>query len=212
MPKNYTHTGGARVGWLNASWPLARISATQDQLRLKVAIAGEYTFHPGEVISVVRYTLIPILGWGIKIIHNKAEYPDSIIFWTLGSPASVLAGIEEAGFRPKPAATGSPSQLQPRTGIAFRWQALAVVIAIWNVLLLLDQHGQLPPRFPPGKFSLAALLLLFLAALGTLRNARFRRLMLKPGRDIGEVTPLLRLLLFISGLMALGLLLMLLLR
>ncbi len=208
MSETYTQTGGARVGSFNASFPLAAISATQDQLRLKVAIAGEYTFRPGEVVSIDRHTLISILGWGIKIVHNKKEYPDNIIFWTLGSPAKALSGIAATGFRAAQASTADT--FQPRKGTAFRWQAWVAAIVLWNVLFLLDQRGQIPPHSPPGIFSLIALLSLFLAVLETLRNARFRRLMLKPGRDIGEVTPFLKLLLLVSGSMSLGLLVMLL--
>jgi hypothetical protein len=69
---------------------------------------------------------------------------------------------------------------------------------------MLDQHGQFAIHFPPGKFSVMALVLLFFAALGTLNSSSFRKLMLKPGRDVGEVSPLLKLLLIASGALSLG--------
>ena len=93
-------TGGARVGWTNASWPLARLSADRDRLTISIRLLGTYSFVPEEVSAIERYVMIPVLGWGVRIRHCKADCPERVIFWCLGNPDTALKGIREAGFLP----------------------------------------------------------------------------------------------------------------
>lgn len=96
--ETFTKTGGARIGWTNATWPLAKLSVTANKLTIQVKLLGTYTFAPEQISSIERYTIIPVLGWGIRIRHNVADYPEKIIFWCLGNPSSVLDGIRDVGF------------------------------------------------------------------------------------------------------------------
>ncbi|HZR19774.1 MAG TPA: hypothetical protein VFE51_20985 [Verrucomicrobiae bacterium] len=101
MQQPFTITGGAQIGWVNASWPLARLSATSDQLAIKARVLGNYSFTPEQVSAVERYALIPFLAWGVRIRHQVPDYPRRIIFWCFNDPTTVLQGIRDAGFNPK---------------------------------------------------------------------------------------------------------------
>jgi hypothetical protein len=197
MPQQFTITGGARIGWTNATWPLAKLSVGPDKLTISIAILGIYSFAPHEVLAVEKYVRIPLLSWGVRIHHCKADYPQRVIFWCLGNPNVVLQGIRDSGFLPT-----APSSPPPqRRGIAMRWSAVILAIIAWNSLFLFD--GNRPGQFPshPGPFILAPLIFSFLLSIGTLKSPRLQRIILKPGRSIGEIRPFFRLLAFISGLL-----------
>ena len=57
-----------------------------------------------------------------------------IIFWTLGSPDTLLRGIHDAGFQP----TASSAAIPERRGWAVRWPAIVLAVLGWNSLYLLD--------------------------------------------------------------------------
>lgn len=197
MPNPFKATGGARLGWTNATWPLARLSATPDKLSISVSLLGTYDFVPDQVSAIERYVMIPVLGWGIQVHHRRADYPQRVIFWCLGSPDSILRGIHDSGFL----AMAQSSEISEQRGIAVRWSAILFAVVIWNVLFMLDldRPGEASPH--PGPFILLALLSAFALSVGTLKFSRLQSIILKPNRNIGEIRPILRLLAFISGLM-----------
>ena len=92
-------TGGARVGWVGASWPFGRLIVTRKKIILKATLIGKYEFVPQEVVSVEEYGVIPFLGRGIQIIHNKNNYPRKIVFGCLGNPMSKINKIKQGFFR-----------------------------------------------------------------------------------------------------------------
>jgi len=190
-------TGGARVGWTNATWPLAKLTATADSLRVSVRVLGDFSFTPNTVVAITRYSMIPILGWGIQIQHCVPEYPARFIFWCLGSPDILLAGIRESGFLPQ----APVSAIVPRRGFALRWQAIVVAIAAWNGLLMLDMLSHLQIPSAPGPLSALALGIAFAATAAFIRLPALHHLVLKPGRNIGEIRPFLNLLLLITGIL-----------
>ena len=163
---------------------------------MTVGFLGSYVFTPDTVVSIERYTRIPVLGWGIQIRHNVTDYPSRIIFWCFGSPDALLSKIQATGFHPQAAASNVP----PRKGMPVRWQALVAVLIGWNALFLLD--GPLAKSLP-GPFSVLAMALLCAASLATLHSASFRRLVLKPDRDLNEIRPMLNLIVLVTGLMTL---------
>jgi hypothetical protein len=93
--------GGARVGWLGASRPLATLSAGPDSIRLRIWLLDELTFRPDQVAAITNYSWLPMLGLfpeGIRIEHCVMDYPESIVFYGGGD---MLARIREAGFIPQ---------------------------------------------------------------------------------------------------------------
>ena len=142
-------------------------------------------------------SMIPVLGWGIRIHHCNADCPKRVIFWYLGNPDTVLRGIRDSGFLPVAPISASPY----RRGIAMRWSAIIIAIAAWNALFFLGagHTSGVPPH--PGPLILAPLLFAFALSVGTLISPKLQRIILKPGRSVGEIRPFLRLLAFISGLL-----------
>ena len=197
MNETFQATGGARVGWLNATWPLAKLTVTPNSLRIVVRLFGDYSFTPDTIVAITRYSTVPILGWGIQIQHCVPEYPERFIFWCFGNPDALLRGIRETGFHPQAPVSAIP----PRKGFAIRWQALVIAVAAWNGLFILDMVLRKPTPPVPGPFSLLALGLTLAAVIAAIRVPAFQQLILKPGRSIGEVRPVLNLLLLITGVM-----------
>jgi len=93
-----TIVGGARFGLWNATWPFARLVASQQGLHLKVWGIKSFEFPATRVTGLTKHVSIPFIGWGVRISHDIAAYPQEIIFWTLGRPEALLKRILEAGF------------------------------------------------------------------------------------------------------------------
>jgi hypothetical protein len=195
MPNPYTTTGGARVGWTNATWPLAKLSATSDRLTVSICLLGTYSFTPDQVSVVEKYVMIPVLGWGIQIHHCNPDCPKRVIFWCLGSPDAILRGIRDSGFLPTASSSASPQH----RGIAMRWSAIITAVAVWNALFFLDfgRFGGVPSQ--PGPLLLGPLIFAFALSVGTFNLPMLQGIVLKPGRSVGEIRPFLRLLAIVSG-------------
>ena len=80
MPSPFKATGGARVGWTNATYPLARLSVTTDQLSISIQLLGTYTFAPDQVATVEKYVMIPVITSGVRIHHCNVDCPERFIF------------------------------------------------------------------------------------------------------------------------------------
>lgn len=91
-------TGGARIGWFNATWPFAKLRADSDAVTLKVAFSGTYIFPASAVVAIRKFVHIPFVGWGVRIEHTVSGYPSHIVFWFLGYPATVLDFLRRQGF------------------------------------------------------------------------------------------------------------------
>jgi hypothetical protein len=93
MQKPFSIVGGARIGWTGFSWPLARLSATSNELVIKV-LFDAYTFAPGDVVAIDRHK--GIFSRGIRIRHQVTAYPENIIFWS--NPEKAFGSIRDSGF------------------------------------------------------------------------------------------------------------------
>ncbi len=93
-------TGGARIGWVNATWPFAKLSASAQQLSVSGSLIGRYNFSPDQVAALEPYGSISVLGTGVRIVHTVQSYPEKIIFWCFGSPKRLIERITNLGFRP----------------------------------------------------------------------------------------------------------------
>ena len=172
--------GGVRIGLFNASSPFARITADREKLVLSVLLA-RYSFAPDQVVAIEKYSVIPLLGSGLRIRHVVADYPKTIVFWYLRSPEYVMRRIQEVGFVP----SASPSALPRRGGTAVRWQSLVAMVVVWNALFLTDMwcSKQHSVKFCP--LALAAFVLFSAAPILILRFPALGHLLLKPGRRVG---------------------------
>jgi hypothetical protein len=189
-----TVTGGARIGIVNATWPLAKLSASPVLLRL-ICLMDTYDFESRDVVSLERYGSIPFFRNGVRILHGRADYPSKIIFWCFGNPEELIIRIREAGFLPTAPAS---SEIRWR-GIPFRWAAILFFIVVWNGSFLLNgaiPHGS---RNQPGVFILAPLLFAFLASWGIKRSPTLQNMVLNDGRSINEVKGFLSLLPTVSA-------------
>ena len=198
LEQPYVKTGGARIGWMNVTWPFAELWTAPERLTITAQFLGKYAFTPEQVCAVEPYVMVPILGWGIRVQHCVPDYPQRIIFWSLVSPNRVLRGIRASGF--------IPSGVENTVGAAgwampLRWPVLAAVVVLWNLLLLADFTHPARTSGHPGWFACVALLLVLAIALGTLTSTDLQKLVLKPNRSVSEVRPFLRVLVFISGLL-----------
>jgi len=158
--ESFTVTGGARIGWMHAGWPLAKLSASATTLSVRAALLGTYTFAPDDVIALESYGSIPIIGRGIRILHSRSDYPEQIIFSCLRNPERLLDDIRLAGFQPRATQT---SRVRSR-GMPVRWPPIIAMVVAWNVLFLLDFVAWEPPK-RLGPFALVAVGLLLAAAL-----------------------------------------------
>lgn len=187
--------GGARIGWVNASWPFAKLTMSADKLSL--ASLGTYEFSPSQVVSVEPYGSIPLLASGLRINHNRADYPGKIVFWCMGNRDRVLAELRQIGFSP----SGRPAARAP--GFPIRWSVVIAVIALWNVLFMLDGSAPLQSR-GPGLFSVLALLALFALATAVRTSPRIQRVVLREGHQAGEIKAFLGLLQIVAGSLSLA--------
>ena len=191
--------GGSRVGWVNASFPLARLVANRQKLTL--SSLGNYEFTPQQVVSFGTYGSIPFLANGLAIEHNRLDYPARMVFWCMGSRDRVLQEIRRVGFVPAGVAVERPR------GMPLRWSFVIGAVVVWNLLFLADFHGRFSGAaspMPAGPGAVTALATAFLLATGIKWSTRLQHLALAPGHTLGEVRGVLTLLQLISGPMALG--------
>ena len=172
-------TGGARFGWANATWPLAKLSVSADSIVVAAGILGEHSFTPDQVVEVRRITWIPVVGTGVQIIHTRSDVPSRIIFWSF-SPGTVLAGIERVGFR----GTATAVDVSPPSGAPFRLSFLIGAVVLWNALFLLDRPWE-DPSF--GVFSTLAFGLTFIGTILIRRPGWFQDLALHGPEHLGRI-------------------------
>lgn len=193
----FTERGGAEAGGVHAGWPLATLAVSSRSLSLSARFVGEYQLQASEVVELKPCGWLPVLGRGVRVFHTRADYPAKLVFFCLGSPERLIERIRGVGFLP-----AAPSGLIPeRTGIAVRALAIAAAVVVWNVLLLLDGFVPWKERTEPGPFVLLALGLTFMGASAVKWSERVQAIVLKRGRSVSEIVPLLSLLQLVSGFM-----------
>jgi len=195
MKEGISARGGARIGWLNATWPSAHLKVHRNKLILNVFLFGRYQFLPEDVVSLKKYGLIPLLGQGVRIHHSVREYPSRIVFWCLGSPVRLIGRIRETGFIP----SGRLPVEESRSGSPVRWQAFLLVVVLWNVLFLMGENFR--GDRGPGPGVLLGLLMLTLVTTGIKHYGPLQKIFMKEGRDAREIGAWLNFLPFLSGTM-----------
>lgn len=197
--------GGARIGFVNYTWPLATLDCDASQLCVATTMfglfeTGRHRLTRDQVVSIEPYGSIPVLGAGIRIRHTAPAVPEKIIFWC--DPDSTLRAIVNAGFIAGGQADEA-SSVKASRGFPLRIAPIVIAVASWNALFILQfSRGGTAVAFP-GPFTLAAVAFLLGTSVAALRMPGFQALLLKPGRSFEEVRPVFLLLTVISGLMLL---------
>ncbi len=89
-----TFSGGASIGWFNASWPLAKLSLSDGMLSLKI-LWTTYDLKTEELSRLESFK-----GWfsaGIRIVHSSRTLDPKVIFW-MPTPEKVLVAAKDFGF------------------------------------------------------------------------------------------------------------------
>ncbi len=205
-------TGGARIGFANASFPFATLRVSKHKLELKASLIGNLVFQPADIVSIEPYRLIPVIGQGILIKHNVPTYKERVIFWTTANPESVVQQIRSTGFladTTNPSSTGNLEIVaqQRKSGFPLKlWYTIAM-IAVWNSLFMVDVLPHLMGEKTGllfGKGITTALIIVFLTSLLSLLSSGFRRLILKDGFGRDDIKQTALLMMLISGLMLLA--------
>jgi hypothetical protein len=189
-------TGGARVGLMNASWPLARLTVGADRLTVSVFLLGTYEFTARQIVSLEPHGSNPVLDRGIRLKHNRPDYPERIEFWTLGGRARLLDRIRAAGF----GAAGTDCAVARSRGFPLRWRAVIILLLAWNLPFLIDRLATGHLQAPPGLISAISPGSAFAFSWGALHSPGLQNFLLKDGRTIGEIRQVLRLIRYVSGL------------
>jgi hypothetical protein len=193
-------TGGARIGWVNASWPLAKLTVTAEELTLQARLVGTHRFKPEHVAAIAEINWLPVLASGVRIHHVRPDVPERVIFWNMGGPKPVLAALSRAGFTP----TASSEELEriKQLGFPFRIPFVIAMVLLWNGLFALDRAWHIGP-FVWGPFIISALALLFAVSLLVRREGWLQRVALKTPETLPRVRGFLNLLTIVSGVMML---------
>jgi hypothetical protein len=136
-----------------------------------------------------------VLANGVRIKHNRLDYPPYIAFWILGSPTKLLERIAETGFSP----SASPGPVSERSEFPVRWSAIAIAFILWSGLSFLDDNGSFSLRHELGLGAFVATLVAFLLAWGIRASEWLQGLVLKEGHSVGEIRSALVLLQLVSG-------------
>ena len=199
-------TGGARIGWANASWPFATLHVTNPTLTLNATILGKLVFSSSDIRSIEVYRKSGILRNGIQINHSVPNYSETVVFWTSKDPQRLINEIIKTGFlennsRLNPIEAMDLRENQQQGGFPLKIPFAITIIVLWNLFSCIDlkhffDHGKL--QFGLGKGFVLSTGMMMLVCLLLLFAEPFQRLVLKEGRRIQDIRPFVYLLLFIS--------------
>ena len=175
--------GFANVGGLAAGF--ATLSISKYGVTLKSPLAGTFAFESSEVVSFeVKGSWLS--GRGLHLRHTRIDYPKTVEFFPIFRKRDSLATqIDQTGFVP----SGSESNVPVRDGLPVKWQALAIPVVLWNLLILV-QWWLFGPG--PSPFAVLPMALLLAGSLTVLRSRSLQAVVLKKGRTVGEIRPFLR--------------------
>lgn len=201
-------TGGARIGMANATWPFASLKVTKDRLDLNATIVGNLVFRPADIISIEPYS--GGMSSGLKINHRVPKYKDKVIFWTFKNPSEIIRQIQQTGFLDNTTSTPNQtdsdiiSERQKQGGFPIKTPFAVAVVVIWNILFLfdfLDFFKGNTEGIPLGNGVKMALGFVLMTAILILISSGFRKLVLKEGRELKDVSKFLYFIIFICGFM-----------
>ncbi len=207
--KTVNETGGARIGWVNATWPFASLKVTENQLILNATILGKLTFNPSDIISIEPYNYIPLIGQGIKINHNVSSYKNHVVFWTFKNPTKLIMEIEHTGFLNSNSIKDNLkskeiTSRQKTGGFPLKISFAIVIVVLWNVLSFIDvksltQDGKI--LFGFGKGFILSTGTVLLTSILLLISPSFQKIALKEGRNVGDISKFIYFIILVVGIL-----------
>ncbi len=188
--------GGISIGWVHASWPLAKLTVFPSLLVLSGI--GRYEFSPSQVVSIEPYGSMPFVNWGIRINHNRTDVPKNIVFRCLGSRQRIIKAITQSGFLP----TGKPV-VRP-TGFPVKWSIAIATVVLWNFLFYLDGAFDTTEHHLPGAAALIGLVGMFVGTSAAKFFPTVQRFILRDGHNFGEVREFFSLTQLLTGVLSVG--------
>lgn len=217
MEETYTLKGGARIGRANATYPFATLTVNKDILKINASVIGNLEFRHQDIISIESYSLIPILGQGIKINHRVAGYNPKVIFWTFKEPENVINDIKKTGFWNGLNNTISKEEKlilekQRQSETPIKPLVLIVMFFLWFGIVTNSLHFF--PLKEDGlgfelirRVGISALAILFLCCILTFISSGFKRLIMRKERNFIEIKKFVFFLTLLSGFLLLSFLL-----
>lgn len=209
----FTQTGGARYALLSATWPLATLTVTENQLSLNLPLCTLH-FRPVDVVSIEPYNR-GFTTNGLVINHTVPHYKTPVVFRPSGNVRETISQIAQTGFtgnkKPLPIDLDTTiTSLQSQGGFAMKVPAAIIIVIIWNALLTPEfyrvvaqnksQDIFMGMRLAPGFMVLLCLTLIL--------SAPFRNLLLKEERTFNDIGKFIYFILAICSIMFLVSLLM----
>ncbi len=200
-------TGGARIGFANATWPLVTLTANAQAITINGGLVGNCTFLPSDVVSIQPYSGFG--SSGLEINHIVKGYSKTIVFWTAGNVNKLIDRIEDTGFFDAKIEALDAAEValirerQQQGSFPVKWGFAIALIVFWNAFFLLDFYRfifinnlegiplQTGATIGLGAMALTCLLLLL--------SANFRKLVLKKGRQVNDIKRTVLFMLVIVG-------------
>jgi hypothetical protein len=199
-------TGGAKIGWANATWPFAKLHVTDKTLTLNATILGKLVFTRSDIRSIEVYRKFGVFRKGIQLNHSVPNYSKTVIFWTSRDPRQLIDAIEKTGFlesnsRLNPIDEMDLKEDQKKGGFPLKISFAIAIIVLWNLLSCIDLKKSLTQgelQFGPGEGFVLSTGVMVIACLLLLFIRQFQRLALKEGKRMEDIRSFVYLLLFIS--------------
>ena len=187
-------------GKIDFSIGRAFLFADEHRLYIRAPLA-RYQFAPNEVIAIEETGERSI---GIK--HTRPEYPDRIVFYSKTiSAATMMSIVANKGYTP----AATINDMLSRDSLSFRplivfpffllfWSLLfllPIVLFVWSILT--------NSSFQFNRSTVATILMLMFSGVTSIRFfPPAQWLVMRPGRNIGEIKPVLNFLMLMNGLLA----------
>ena len=74
-------TGGGRVGWVNATWPLAKLTVQKNKIDLNATLIGKYSFTQEQIISINNNQLQGLTKACLRVMLKDVKtHPAPLLF------------------------------------------------------------------------------------------------------------------------------------
>ncbi len=90
--KNLTYKGGARKGFVNVTWPFAKLKISKTHFELKAFMIGDFFVSGKDVFSITSYS--GLFSKGLHISYQQNGEKENIFFWTWQNPLTVIKEIQ----------------------------------------------------------------------------------------------------------------------